>query len=216
MPLLQATLSVPQTVPSTFGKVTITVDVSYTFGGDANGNATVTIDQWGNELYSGQVNVNGGTATFDVEFSTLRLAPGSFGYYTANLVFFDPLTGNKATDTKSFSVTPFIYRIEPRNSYVLKPGSELPFTIIMKKYDGSPAPAGLTVYIAPSFPATIPSQRLTLGSDGRVSGSINVPVDVNYLSMRVYAKGASDAYISASVRSFGTGEFLNVEVLTEK
>jgi hypothetical protein len=217
LPLIQASLSVPQNTPFKFGKVPITVDVSYTFGGDASGNATVTILKYGQNIFKRTVVITSGSATFDADIiKDLQVQAGQRGFFRVSLVFEDPLTGNKVTDEKSFAVVPYSYNIYTESDNSIKPGTPFKFTITLKKYDGSPAPAGTKVTVIPQTPDTIQSQTLVLGADGSVSSSVNVPTDTQYLSLTIKSNDAYQGYVGAGIIEYSSGSYLQIDILTEK
>jgi len=210
-------LSVPENTPFKFGKVPITVGVSYTFGGDASGNATVTIQKYGQNIFKRTVVVTSGSATFDADIvNDLQVEAGQYSYFQVSLVFEDPLTGNKVTDEKSFIVSPYSFIINAKGDTSIKPGTPFKFTIALKKYDGSPAPAGTKVKVIPENIKTIPSQTLTIGADGTVSSSVNVPAGTEYLSLKITADDAYDNYVGAGIIQYSSGSYLQIDVLTEK
>ncbi|CAG9802375.1 unnamed protein product [Chironomus riparius] len=216
LPLIQGSISVPSDTPFKFGKVPITVEVSYTFGGDASGNATVTIQRYGTNMLKRTVVITSGSATFDVDIvKDLQVQAGGYGYFQANLVFEDPLTGNKITDQKSFAITPYTYNIYPQGDQSIKPGTPFKFTIALKKYDGSPAPAGTKVKVTGQSPTTIPSQTLIIGADGTASSSVMVPTGTEYLSLKLTAADAYDNYVGAGIIRYSSGSYLQIDVLTE-
>ena len=206
----------PQNTPFKFGKVPITVEVSYTFGGDASGNATITVQKYGENVLKRTIVVTSGSATFDADIvKDLKVQAGDYTYFQVNLVFEDPLTGNKITDQKSFVVSPYTYNIYPQGDQSIKPGTPFKFTIALKKYDGSPAPAGTKVKVTGQSPTTIPSQTLIIGADGTVSSSVNVPAGIEYLSLKITSADASENYIGAGIIRYSSGSYLQIDVLTE-
>lgn len=216
LPLIQGSLSVPQNTPFKYGKVPVTVEVSYTFGGDASGNATVTIQKYGQNVFKRTVVITSGSATFDVDIvKDLGIQAGGYNYFQANLVFEDPLTGNKITDEKSFLVSPYAYTIYPKSDSSIKPGTPFKFTIALKKFDGSPAPKGTKVKVTSQNPTSIPSQTLLIGTDGSVSSSVNIPKGTEYVSLKITADDAYENYIGAGVIQYSSGSYLQIDVLTE-
>lgn len=217
LPLIDGKISVESSVPFSAGKVPITADVAYTFGGDASGNATITISKYGNNVFKQAFTIESGSKTIEVDIvNDLQMSSGQYGYFEVTFTFEDPLTGSKVTDSKSFSVQPFVYSIYANGDRFITPGSPYKFTITVKKFDGSPAPAGTKVQIIPENPNTIPQQTLTLGTGGSVSSSVNVPKNVQYISIRITTKDSYDGYIGASIPYVRSGSFLTIDILTEK
>ncbi|XP_070502088.1 thioester-containing protein 1 allele R1-like [Chironomus tepperi] len=216
LPLIQGSISVPSNTPFKFGKVPITVEVSYTFGGEASGNASVTVQKYGQNVFKRNVVITSGSATFDADIvNDLGVRAGDYTYFVVNLVFEDPLTGNKVTDQKSFIVSPNAYYIYPKGDPNIKPGTAYKFTVALKKYDGSPAPSGTKINVIPEI-RTIPSQTLRIGSDGTVSSSVMVPPDTQYLSLQLTAEDAYDNYVGAGIIRYRSGSYLQIDVLTQE
>lgn len=217
--MLQAKISVQDFVPYKFGKVPITVDVSYTSGGEASGPATVSISRSGPNVLQKTVTINSGTATFELDIKNdLQLPAGQYGYFDASVVFEDSLTGNKVIDSKSFRIIPNTYRFRSTTEGLAKPGSPLKFTIIMERYDGSPAPAGTQLRIEANQPSTIPSQTLTIGDDGTVTSSVDIPSDMGYFYMKIKADDAEDGNLGARMITsvVRRGSFVEIIVLTQE
>ena len=219
LPLLDGKLTVPDLNPLTNGKIPITVDISYTSGGEASGKATVSISYEGNIVLTKTITVNSGTATFDVDMKKdLKVDPSEYSYYEASLIFEDPLTGTKVTDTKSFGIRPYSYRFEAREGGPLNPGSDLKFTVTMVHVDGSPAPAGTKIYLKPNNPNTLAPQNLTIGEDGSVSSSYFIPEGTTYVSMDIIADNAMEGYFGARLPIYdteSTGPYCQIEVMNE-
>ena len=216
--MIQGSLSVPESTPFKFGRVPITVEISYTFGGAVSGTATVTVRRTrGNQIVMTRtVDVTSGSASFDAHMEDdLGIQPGQSAYFRASLVFEDPLTGNKVTDEKRFRVSPYTYNIHTISDSNIVPGTPFKFTITMKKYDGSPAPSGTSVEVIPQDISTIPSQTLTIGADGTVSSSVNVPVGTDYLSLLIKSKDSYDDYVSAGLVQYVSGSYMQIDVLTQ-
>jgi len=214
--LVEGLLIIPQDIPFKFGKVPITVEVSYTFGGDPSGNATIYIQRNSQIIMKKVVVVNSGAATFDADIvNDLKANSIDYASFQVNLVFEDPLTGNTATDEKSFVVRPHAYYIFPTGDSVIKPGTPYKYTIALKRYDGSPASAGIQIQVIPQTPSTLPSQTLAIGADGSVSSSINVPADATSLTLKIKADDSSDNSLSAGLVQQISGSYLQIDVLTE-
>ena len=217
LPLLKASVSVQGQTPFKFGKVTITIDVSYTSGGEASGPATVSISRNGPDMLQKTVQIESGTATIELDIvNDLKMTAGQYGRFGASVVFEDALTGNKVVDSKSFSVTPYIYTLSSRTEGSAKPGFPLSFTIIMQRYDGSPAPAGTQVTLEANQPNSIPSQTLTIGEDGTVTSSVDVPDGITYFNMKIKAEDAEERNLYARIVSSQArrGPFIQIDVLT--
>jgi len=217
LPLLDAKLTVAPIIPSTNGKVPITVDVTYTSGGEASGTATVTIYQDDQtKILTKTITLSSGTATFDVDIKKeLKIPAGEYSDFQANLIFEDPLTGTKATDQKSFSIQPFAYRFVTKLLTPMKPGSDLKFTITMMHIDGKPAPAGTKIYLRPNSPSTIAPQDLTIGKDGSVSSSYYIAENTTLLEVEIIADSARTRSLVARLPIYRTGEYCRIEVMTE-
>ncbi|KAL7028444.1 hypothetical protein ACKWTF_005838 [Chironomus riparius] len=217
LPLLDGKLTVPSITPVTNGKIPITVDITYTSGGEASGPATVSISKNGPDILQKTVQIESGTATIELDIvNDLKLPAGLSGSFGASVVFEDALTGNKVVDSKNFEVTRYTYTISSRTESIAKPGSPLTFTITMQKYDGSPAPAGTQVTIEANVPDNIPSQTLTIGDDGTVTSSVDIPSNTTYFNMKIKAEEADGRNLYARIISSGTqrGPFIQIDVLT--
>lgn len=216
LPLVEGSLLIPQDTPFKFGKVPISVEVSYTFGGDPSGTATIFIQRNSQVILKKVVIVNSGAATFDLNIvDDLKVNPLDYASFQANLVFEDPLTGDTVTDEKNFVVRPYAFYIYPKGDSNIKPGTPYKFTIALKKYDGSPATPGIQIQVIPQNPSTLPSQTLAIGADGSVSSSIDVPADTQLLTLKFRADDSGDNTLSASVAQQVIGSYLQIEVLTE-
>ena len=221
-PLLSATLSVQQITPFKFGKVTITVDVAYTSGGDASGSATVKINRNGQNILERTVTISFGSGTFDLDIvKDLKVEAEEEAYFDASVVFDDPLTGNKVSDAKSFSIVQYSYGFRSKPDAPMKPGEPFKFTITMQRYDGSPAPAGTQLQLVPDETKYIPTQTLTIGRDGTVSSSIDIPANEKFLSMFIKSDDAYDGYLSSRIAyseesSIEDGSYLRFDVLTQE
>jgi len=209
----------PELTPFKFGRIPITVEISYTFGGVVSGNATVTISRCCRRteiVLTRTVDITSGSASFDAHIEDdLRVQLGQYASFQASLVFEDPLTGNKVKAEKWFSVTPYTYNIFTISDSTIVPGTPFKFTITMKKYDGSPAPSGTRVDVVPENISTIPSQILIIGADGTVSSSVDVPADTTYLSLLIGSKDSHDGYVSAGLIQYVSGSYLQIDVLTQ-
>jgi len=215
---LQVKISVQDFIPYKFGKVPITVDASYTSGGEASGPATVSIGINGPNMFKKTVTINSGTATFELDIKNdLQLSAGHYRYYDANVVFEDSLTGNKVSDSKRFVIIPNTYSFRSKTESIAKPGSPLKFIIIMERYDGSPAPAGTKLRIEANKRSTIPSQNLTIGDDGTVTSSVDIPSDMSFFYMKIKANDAEDADLDVDLDvepRRQRGSILLIDVLT--
>ncbi|XP_070502464.1 CD109 antigen-like [Chironomus tepperi] len=216
LPLVTGSLLIPENTPFKFGKVPISVEVTYTFGGEPTGTATVIIQRNNQIILKKALIVNSGAATFDANIvEDLKVNPTEYASFQANLVFEDPMTGDKVTDEKHFVIRPHAFYIYPKGDYNIKPGTPYKFTIALKKYDGSPALAGVQIQVIPQNPSTLPSQTLAIGDDGSVSSTIDVPADTQSISLKITADDSADNTLSASVAQAVNGSYLQIEVLTE-
>ena len=216
LPLVEGSLLIPENIPFKFGKVPISVEVSYTFGGDPSGTATIIIQRNNQIILKKTVIVNSGVATFDANIvEDLKVNQMDYAAFQANLVFEDPLTGDTVTDEKHFVIRPHAFFIYPKGDSSIKPGTPYKFTIALKRYDGSPAPAGVQIQVIPQSPSTLLSQTLAIGADGSVSSSIDVPADTQLLLLKIKADDSDDNALSAGLEQQITGNYLQIEVLTE-
>ncbi|KAL7028449.1 hypothetical protein ACKWTF_005840 [Chironomus riparius] len=216
LPLVEGSLVIPENIPFKFGKVPITVEVSYTFGGDPSGTATVIIQRNSQITLKRVVVVNSGVATFDVNIvEDLKVNQMDYAAFQANLVFEDPLTGDTITDEKHFVIRPYAFYTYPKGDSNIKPGTPYKFTIALKRYDGSPASAGVQIQVIPQSPSTLPSQTLAIGADGSVSSSFDIPAYTQLLSLKIQADDTADNSLIASVEQKISDNYLQIEVLTE-
>lgn len=216
---MQASVTVQENIPFKFGKVPITVDISYTSGGAASGQATVAISRNGPDILQKTVQITSGTATFELDIvNDLKVTAGQYGYFRATVIFGDALSGDKVTSSADFRILPKTYRFRSTTEGLGKPGAPLKFTIIMERYDGTPAPAGTQLTIEANSGTNIPSQTLTIGDDGTVTSSVDLPSDLGYFYMKIKSEDAEDGNLSARMISSVTrrGRFLQIDVLTSE
>ena len=85
----------------------------------------------------------------------------------------------------------------------------------MERYDGSPAPAGTQILIETD--KSIPSQTLTIGEDGTVTSSVDIPSDMDYFGMEIKADDAEDERFAYRTTHVVQKEsFLEIIILTPK
>jgi hypothetical protein len=218
LPLFTASLSVPQQLPFSFGKVPVTISAQYTFGEPVNGVANLKIDRWNEPIFERNVTITSETTTIDIDLrKDLKIASEQWNFFTINLLLRDPLTNTEASDSKSFSIIPYTYSIEFLSSSLpLVPGQQYNYEFVVKKYDGTPAPSGIRVTVAIQ-PLNI-NQTLTTNSNGIVSSSVAVPVGTSFLSLTATAKDANTGfgYAQPPFQNPNGGAFLNAEVITKK
>lgn len=185
LPLVEGKLIFEPVVTYSVGKVSVTVEVAYVFGGDAFGNATVSFSAKRRVVYTKSVTIESGSVIFDVDFITdLKLTQPQTEYFKVNLVFEDPMTGIKVTSTKSFTVRLYSYNFFIKRSS--NANSYFKLSLTLRKTDGTPAPAGTKVQITSgrfqrddivydNRGTVVQGQELTLDPNGFASSSIFIP-----------------------------------------
>jgi hypothetical protein len=216
LPLFSASLSVPQQLPFSMGKIPITISAQYTFGEPVNGIANLKIEKMNDLVYERNVTVTSESTTIDLSIDDdLRAASKTFNSYQAILTFNDPLTSKTVVDVQQFTITPFAFSIIlTGNSPYVQPGEFYDFSVSVRNYDGSPAKAGtiVNIFIQPLNE----NQTLTLDENGSVDSSIFIPDGTPYIHIHATYPDSSDGHLDAYQPWSGDGSFIRIDVLTQK
>ena len=107
------------------------------------------------------------------------------------------MTNTSLTDFTTFETLPKAYSIVLTGDPYLSPGSDFNYFVVVVKYDGTPAPAGMTVEINVD-PLGI-YQTLELDDNGSAASSFNVPVDTSTFEIFATSSDATEADLTVNL-----------------
>lgn len=216
-----ATISVAPNVPYADGSFPVTVGALYTFGKNVRGKAVVTFLQWGYlVLHTRTVDIeSSGNTVIDVNIiRDLKIATNYYDQdITITVDFTDSLTSKSASASTKVTICQYRYKIEFIGSSTFKPNLPYIFDIIVKRFDGVPAPANTDILIRAEFDYSSGSavESFVLDNAGDIELETDVPPSANSIQIyATYQDASSVNYISKI--SSTQDQFLTIRVLTTK
>lgn len=162
------------------------------------GIATVIFERFGTEYFRVDIDIVENTGNFDVNLiNDLRAAETEVFSYDVRLEYYDQLTNTTVTDFASFETLPKAYSIVLTGDYYLTPGSDFNYNVVVVKYDGTPAPAGMTVDV--NVDALGISQNLELDDNGFARSSFEVPLNTKSFVVVATSSDATKAELNVNL-----------------
>jgi hypothetical protein len=144
-----------------------------------------------------EIDIVENVGNFDVDLvNDLRAAETEVFKYDVRLEYHDQFTNTTVTDFASFETLPKAYNIILTGDPYLSPGSDFNFEILVVKYDGTPAPAGMTVDV--NVETLSVSQTLELNDNGFAFSSFNVPVGTSSFVIVATSSDATEAELTVN------------------
>lgn len=197
-------MTAPSQIPYSDENVPVSISAEYTFGDAIEGTAKFILNKWGDQVYTKNLTITEGQASFEIPLVDLKISPDGYWYFSYSLEVTDFIFGTTATTQGNFQVLPYRYNINFNGNQFVTPGSTYSYSVSVVGIDGSSlAPSGTKVSVT-IYPMNI-QQELTLNSAGSASSSVVVPKDATYLNFVATAKGCNQGYGNAYVQTGAVG-----------
>lgn len=197
-PAVHSELTVQPKVPISDGVVPIIITIKGSFTGIVLGIATLTIKQSGVQVYRKEININETKKVVDIDLGLdLNYSSEDVISYDVYLEYDDLLTNTTATDDAVFEVLPKTFNIKLNGDPYIKPGSDLTFSVVVLKYDGSFPSAGTMVDI--KIENLDEAQTLELNDYGSASSTISVPLDARFILIKAISDDSTEAVLNLTL-----------------
>jgi hypothetical protein len=202
--------------------IPITIATKASFNGNVSGIATLTIRETGSQVFRKEISINSTKKVLNVDMELdLGYSGDKVSNYDVELDYYDILTNSTVIDTKTLEILPKPYKILLSGDPFIIPDREFVYSVVVVKYDESPASAGTIVnIIVENLDIT---QTLELDERGSATSTINVPVDANFILIKATSDDAIEAVLNVTLPLSNSGhghekkkDTMRIDVVTKR